>query len=168
MSNLVRYNIPAWFILERCVPTPAQLAYGVCNGWLSSEGAVQIAAAKMDRCARVTRTEQELARTSPGDSKLVHHLMAELQVSSEPLESRARLWLFLALDWLYNNRDKFEDPWEVIEMIYADFDYPSEIDVLVRWMPHVGPEPPGMVTMEKRWQHYLLTSRQHFANPESG
>jgi hypothetical protein len=85
--------------------------------------------------------------------------VAELvQAAAEALpdgEDTSRVWLYLALDWLYEHRADFVEPFEVIEMLYADFDCPAEIDGLVRFMP---PPPGGAVGPEgigQRWSDYL-------------
>lgn len=66
-----------------------------------------------DDYARVPELIAEIDDMAPGDS--------------------GRVWLYLALDWLHEHRDEYADPFEVVEMLYADFDYPSEIEGFVRF-----------------------------------
>lgn len=44
-------------------------------------------------------------------------------------------WLYIILKKLYESKDSFNDPLEEVEKIYADFDYPEEIESFVRYMP---------------------------------
>ncbi|CAK7019983.1 DUF2247 family protein [Saezia sanguinis] len=43
-------------------------------------------------------------------------------------------WLYIILLYIFNNREKYKDPFEEVEMVYADFDYPEEIESFVRYM----------------------------------
>ncbi len=44
---LIRFNIPASFVLERALPTGAELAYGYRDGWLTRKDVVALALAKV-------------------------------------------------------------------------------------------------------------------------
>jgi len=46
-----------------------------------------------------------------------------------------RKWLFITLSWLWVNRSEFADPLAEVEVVYADFDYPKEMDGFIRYMP---------------------------------
>lgn len=50
-------------------------------------------------------------------------------------EAEKRNWLIISLAWAYHEREKSPDPLGSVEEIYADFDYPSEIESIVRYMP---------------------------------
>ena len=73
------------------------------------------------------------------------------------------VWLFLALAWVYEHRADYVEPLEVVEMIYADFEYPDEIQGIVRFMP----PPPGAATgnpaIEGRWKDYLTRKAAEYA-----
>jgi hypothetical protein len=59
-------------------------------------------------------------------------------VKGNPLISEDELsekWLYLLLKWLYENKYRFDDPLGIVEEIYADFDYPAEIEGFIRYMP---------------------------------
>ncbi|EGZ48521.1 DUF2247 family protein [Neisseria wadsworthii] len=43
-------------------------------------------------------------------------------------------WLYIILKKVYESKDSFDDPLEEVEKIYADFDYPEEIESFVRYM----------------------------------
>lgn len=47
------------------------------------------------------------------------------------------------------------DPLQLIEMLYADFGYPTEIETLVRYMPATPGAPTGVMALEERWTDYL-------------
>jgi len=163
MSRLISYQIPSGYVLDRVVPTGAEIACGVTQGWLSPGDAVAIAVEKLDRGCLLTPPEERLALLLADDLDEVPALVSELVVGYEPTELRERLWLFLALDWLADHRGDFEDPYEVIEMLYADFDYTDEIAGLVRWMPMAEGGSTGLAAINERWQSYLDSTRAVYA-----
>jgi hypothetical protein len=124
---------------------------------------VAIAVEKFERGCPLTPAEEALALLLSDDLDRVSDLMSELETGSEPTESRERLWLFLALDWLRDHRGDYDDPYEVIDMLYADFHYPSDIASLVRWMPVPEGEPTGATAIDERWRTYLDSTRSEYA-----
>lgn len=155
MNDAVRFELRASFVLARAVPTAAELAYGYRDGWLRPADVVEIAVAKLNLGAQLAAAEEELALLLADELEVVEELIVDLEVSDQPTEERARLWLFLALAWLWEHRAKFDDPLEVIELLYAEFDYPEEISGLVRYIPAPPGGPTGPGTIEERWRAFL-------------
>lgn len=152
---LIRFNIPAEFVVVRAMPTGAELAYGFREGWLTRFDVIAVALAKYKADLPLSRSEEELALLLSDDLDRVDELIADLEIVDEPAEQRARLWLFLALAWLLERRQDFSDPLMVIEMLYADFDYPDEIQGLVRFMPTAPDEAAGVEAIEQRWRAFV-------------
>lgn len=148
---LIRFNIPAAFVVARAMPTGAELAYGFREGWLTRADVVAVALAKYEAELPLSSAEEDIALLLSSDLDRVDELIADLEIVDEPTEQRARLWLFLSLAWLLEHRQDFGDPLEVIEMLYADFDYPDEIQGVVRFMPAPGPDA-GVDAIERRWR----------------
>ena len=93
----------------------------------------------------------------------VDELVDELEGSCPDVPDPARVWLFLALAWLREQRDQYRDPFTVIEMLFADFGYPAEIENLVRFMP----APTGAVGqgyLERQWDEYLTSAEVEYRN----
>lgn len=155
MNDSVRFELPASFVLTRVLPTGAELAYGYREGWLRRSDVVGITVAKLNRGAPLAAAEDEMALLLVDDLDRVDDLVGDLEFADQPTEDRARLWLFLALAWLWEHRDNFDDPLEVIELLYADFGYPDEICDLVRYMPAAPGGPTGRGAIEERWRSYL-------------
>lgn len=152
---LIRFNIPAAFVLERAMPTGAELAYGFRDGWLSRADVVSIALAKYEASVPMSGPEEDLALLLSDDLDRVDGLVDDLEIVDEPSEARARFWLFLALAWILEHRAEFDDPLEVIEMLYTDFDYPEEISGLVRFMPAGPGLATGQRAIEERWRQFV-------------
>lgn len=165
-EDLVKFVLPAEFILARATPTSHELVYGFQRGWLDDEGAVRVAEAALSMGMALPDAVEELALLLRDERYRVAELMGaaaeELSDSDEPSTNAdpSRLWLYLALDWLYEHRADFVEPLEVVEQLYADFDYPSEIEGLVRFMPPPPGEPAGIA---QRWNDYLSRLAAEFS-----
>jgi|SRR5579884_2447443 len=155
MTRLVELELPALFVVERVLPTGAEVAYGFREGWLSRQGVVEVELAKYKAQRKLPPAEEELALLLSDDLDRVDELIAELEVSDEPAERRARLWLYLAMAWLLDHQSHYKDPLEVIEMLFADFDYPDEIRNLVRFMPPGPGDRAGVEGIQERWRAFV-------------
>lgn len=133
-EDLVKFALPAEFVLARATPTPHELVYGYQHGWLDDEGVVQVAEAALSMGVTLPDAVEELALLLRDDryrvAELIRAVAEQIPANDAalPRENPSRLWLYLALDWVYEHRADFVEPLEVIEMIYADFDYPAEIE----------------------------------------
>ncbi len=66
-----------------------------------------------------------------------------------------RNWLIISLSWAYHERKKYSDPLGSVEEIYADFDYPSEIAPIVRYMPPVDGYDPSMHSFKENEERLM-------------
>ena len=75
-------------------------------------------------------------------------------------------WLYLLLSWIYDSKASFEDPLEVVELVYAEFDYPSIIKAFVRYMPSdepsLGSVELNTARMFDKWHDYLVSQGRLF------
>jgi hypothetical protein len=78
----------------------------------------------------------ELASLEPQENHLARNLLKSLNEKYSSTESDpTKPWIFLLLSYLFENKEKYDDPLGIVEQLYADFDYPEEISPLVRYMP---------------------------------
>jgi len=117
--------IPTSFVLDRLVPSHADVEWATTSGWFSEAGL------------------QELkdAVRSPA-----------VALESPPVV-RAR-WLRLAAAWLYWNRGDYADPWAEVERLWEAFDHAEELSGLIRWMSVAAGEPTGRDAMLERWRTF--------------
>lgn len=155
MSRLVSLQFPASFVTSHGFPSSAEIGYGISEGWLSRQDAVEVALAKYKAGVTLSPAEEELALLLSSEIQRVDDLLSELESSGEPVERRARYWLYVALSWVFEHRSEYSDPLQVIEMLWADFGHPDEVHTLIRFMPQEASENPGIEAIERRWQAYL-------------
>lgn len=168
-EDLVKFVLPPEFILARATPSPLELVYGFEHGWLDAEGAVRVAEAVLSRGTALPEAVEELALLLRDEryrvAELVGAAAEELSSRKVPVASEdpSRIWLYFALAWLYEHRVDFVEPLEVVEQLYADFEYPSEIQGLVRFMPPPPGEPAGTAGIALRWSSYLARLAAEFS-----
>lgn len=113
--------------------------------------------------------EIELAFLGKSETQQVGDLLRVL-AKNEPNDAGSasdKKWLFLMLVWLFENRDAVSDPLHEIEGIYADFDYPPEIEGFVSYMPVTDGYDPSQHSIEEnkarlfsKWEQYLSETRE--------
>ncbi|WP_124355248.1 DUF2247 family protein [Pseudomonas chlororaphis] len=84
------------------------------------------------------------------------------------VDSRMK-WLFVALKWLFENKNEIADPLGEVELIYEDFDFPSEIESFVRYMPPLDGYKPEEHSAQQNlerlffnWHSFLEESARKF------
>ena len=115
--------------------------------------------------------EIELASLTKMETYQVGDLLRKLASASleEDGVLAQRKWLYLLLAWLFENKKSVPDPFGEVEAIYADFDYPPEIEGFVRYMPVTDGYDPSAHTKDEnenrlfgKWRVYLVTAKSEF------
>ena len=160
-SGLVEVRIPASFVVDRVVLAAGEIVYGMDLGWLDPAGAVSIATAKSGR-APMGRAEETLALLLPDEYHRVPELIEQMRLEIGQGERPARVWGYLALDWLAEHRDDFEDPYSVVESICSDLGDPDELSALVRSLLSPTGGVSGADELERRWLEITESARAEF------
>jgi hypothetical protein len=161
-EDSVRFSIPGTFVAEHARLTPKELVYGYRGGWLAGEGVVVVALTAWEAGEPLSCAEEDLALLLSDELGRVPQLIDDLDRSSAHEDDAGAVWLFLALAWLHERRPADLDVWESIEMLYADFGYPKEIEGLVRFMPLAPGLASGKDAIEGRWVEYLRGKSAHY------
>ena len=161
-DDLVKIPIPAAFIITRVVLTAREIAYGWQHGWILSQDVVTLALAKLEAGAPITPAEEELTFLSPNNLYEVPNLIAKLGETNDPEQDAAAVWRLLALDWVYTHRDGFDEPLQIVEMLYADFEYPADMEGFVRFMPPPDGASIGLDAITDRWRTHLEGQRGYY------
>jgi hypothetical protein len=113
--------------------------------------------------------EIELSCLEKSEAQQVGELLHVL-ANNEPDEAGSasdKKWLFLVLAWLFENKGDVPDPLSEVESIYADFDYPPEIEGFVSYMPVTDGYDPSKHSIDEnkarlfsKWEQYLSEARQ--------
>jgi hypothetical protein len=143
--------------------TWSEIAYAYSEQFIGWRTAVELAIKSIEQ-GRTDTDMLDLASVDKSETWKVGELLQRL-VSKELPQSASSVrekWLFIFLQWLYDNRDRFPDPLQEIEEVYADFGYPEAINGFVRFLPPNDGYQPELHTKEEnqqrlyqRWKEYL-------------
>ncbi|XDD51448.1 DUF2247 family protein [Leptospira sp. WS92.C1] len=127
-------HIPLKFIDRLGKLSWPEVLFGMREGWLSPQSAIDIAVRKLESGSR-NPDELKLAGLLKEEITAVHEIVTKLTDAEVDTSSgRSKVtWLRLLMAWLYENRSAIADPFRVIEELYADFEYLAEIRHLVRY-----------------------------------
>lgn len=120
-------------------------------------------------CGSNDPLEVELASLRKSEIQEVGELLCNM-AGKEPEvagAASAKKWLFLVLAWLFEQRSSVSDPFCEINSIYADFDYPPEIEGFVSYMPPSDGHDPLKHSKEEnesrllsKWEQFLFAAKQ--------
>lgn len=143
-----------------------QLNFGLEKGFINEQGIsdyicdglIETSPPEAYEIATLDATEHQLLR------ELLQTLLNKTSRQAESEEEAIRPWIYLALSYLFENKDLANDPFESIEKLYADLGYPEEISPLIRYMPL----PEGAVGSEEllydNWKTILSNYEDYFQN----
>lgn len=162
MTDLIKFGIPSEYVAQRVALTPDEVVYGVRHEWLGAQDAARYAMRVLGE-AGVSADLEPLALL---DGQAV---LGELLDEIDRLEKRAPctdnsklVWLFLALSWLREHESDFDDSMHAIEMLYADFGYPTEMESFVPFLPAPPGETSSRPALEARWDLYLAAKAKQY------
>ena len=159
-------SIPFSFIREQVSLSWREALWGYEHKMISWLDVVNLAKERLHSVS--DSREIELSCLDKSGTSRIGELVKELAVL-EPEELgliSEKKWLFLKLAWVLYNKDRIDDPLAEVEMIYADFDYPIEIEGFVRYMPVTDDYDPSHHSKEDNerrlfeiWGKYLDVAR---------
>lgn len=162
MNKLTNFKIPENFISARALLTPGELAFGYCDGWVTLPEAVQLATRGYGKFEDAPEEYEDLALVLTDDMGSAERLIYALCERTTKESENKKVWIFLTLEWVYENRYYYSDPLNVVELLYTDFGHPDEIEHLVRFMPTDVAEEKGEGQLCIKWKKYLATRSNFF------
>ncbi len=141
--------------------------YAIDHGFFSTQAAIDYAVELIGKEQEPSQSVIALACLDKGES--IHPHIDEL--ASQPSEHEDSIsqkkFLYAILNWVYEHREQYEDPLEMVEIIYADFDYPEEIAGFVRYMPVSDPVLGSLELNRERlfnkWKDYLEKQKSRYS-----
>lgn len=167
------YPIPVNFFNEITNLSWCDIKWGVENSLIALDVVIKKAEEKV-LSEYYTKAELELSFLIPDDSYVLDDMAALLNELCPKFEDDECLiikktWLYIALSWLWMNRENFEDPLGIVESIYANFGYPNEIANFIKYMPPTDGYDPlihsdreNMNRLMDNWKIYLQKSSLNF------
>lgn len=157
--DLVKLRIPYGFIRERAGLTWREVLFGMDNELLSFDAAVEMAVEKLGIEEAPAPALVDLAGLEKWESPRGYVEALTSAESHQAPDDIQDKWLYLVLAWVLLNKERFTDPLQFVELIYADFGYPERIAQFVRYMPSDEPDLGSRELNEQRlyakWQSYV-------------
>jgi hypothetical protein len=129
---------------------------------LTAEDVIQIALAALKTDRKLSPPEEELALLLSREADQVPDLVDALEVAGGQQDNVTAIWIFLALAWIYEHRSSFDNPFQTIDMLYADFEYPTEMESLISYMPVAPGMAVGLAAIAERWRAYLASRAEYY------
>ena len=127
--------VPLDFASSHCVLTWDDLLWAYGRHMLTWKDLVTVAEKRVDD-GIANDLEFQMAGVNKENIWKIRDLEPQMTSGDSHAEiDSEKKWLRLALKWSYENRELSHDPLGDVEKIYADFDYPPEIESFVRYMP---------------------------------
>jgi hypothetical protein len=165
-------KIPLEFLRSSAVITWRDLRYGICHHLVAPSAAIAMAQSVVRAELSPLPLIRELAQAQDSDPVLgaVSTLASQEAVVSE--QATQDKWLYLALSWVFKNRDSFQDPLAIAQQVYEDFGYPAQVAPFVRYMPMQGADRGSKEANEmqllKNWEVYLMQAGSRFQPGRGG
>lgn len=141
------FNISAEYVNERVVLRSEEVVWGVVNGWISARDAIRVCAYAWNVHGTVDPVVERIGSLLGDEEETVSEIVEAVEVSGEWVSFESRVWLFLAVANLRDRWDSIAEPNRRLESIFADFEYPAEMEPFIGFMPYEGPggPPAGLV-----------------------
>jgi hypothetical protein len=175
LSNRNEYSnvlpLTANFVLESAHVTWAEVVWAYKLGLIGWRTLKEFAQAALQSTPEDDELLQ-LASVRKEDASKAEGLARQLASRGPELDETTaqKKWLYLLLKRLYENRSSVADPFGLVEHVYADFEYPQELEGFVRWMPAteaVSTLEEGAARMDRKWRTYLEECASKFGTQMS-
>ncbi|EGL19879.1 MULTISPECIES: DUF2247 family protein [unclassified Paenibacillus] len=134
--NSLNISLPYDYVTNLINLTWSDLLFAVEQGYMSREAAVEHAINIVGKEKEKTHQKVlELACLTNEESNFWYIDELLNQIYEQDGSSSRDKFLFLLLNWIFEHKELYLDPLEMVENIYADFNYPEKISEFVRYMP---------------------------------
>jgi|GEM_PF-967667 len=168
--NTLKIKLSYEYIAQICILYWRDLDFLINNEYLDERAAVEHALYIIDEDNLITNPEI-MDLICLGNGKSIYPYIDKLVDKEKTQEYLVKdKVIFLILNWVYDNKANFKDPLGVIEVIYADFDYPKEIRHLIRYasvpsyMKYATSEL-GIEKIYENWEIYLEEQKDFYSIP---
>ncbi|MBC2286522.1 DUF2247 family protein [Listeria farberi] len=163
--NTLKIKIPLKFLLTSVNVTWDDIIFGVKNEYLVSLSVSEYAMYLLEK--NDEDLQDEIINLAWGDKNdiddYIYNYLRKSNVNTETVKDK---FLYVLLKLVWENKNDYTDPLEVIEDLYADLGYPSEIDHLVRHMPmkhkDMGSIELNVAEMYKDWEAFLMKKSKKY------
>lgn len=164
--DLIKIKIPVTYITEKADISWQDIKFGLDNELVDPVSVIDLIDKHADQINNSRDKLVDYLNINNIESiKEIVDKMANRRLELSDNEIRDK-WLYITLAWIYDHRNEYSDPLQIVEEIYADFGYPDQIKKFVRYMPMEGPDLGDKEKNEnrlfRRWEQYIENSSHIF------
>ena len=130
--DLIRLQIPYDFVRSRVQIDWNLVLFGLEQELLDPRAASQFAKEVFDSSNRVIVS---LTNLNPDADPTPDVRLLTQQSSKNDPSGIEQKWLFIVLDWIFENKSDYTNPLEAVAEVYADFNYPEQMVGFIYYMP---------------------------------
>ncbi|MGC5258181.1 DUF2247 family protein [Gordonia sp. DT218] len=158
-DRLVDFRLPARFIGQKVLLTPAELRWGYDNLWVEAEDVVALTLTSVVADPEPLAAVEELSLLLSDELDRVPELIGCLTPDPEPV------WMYLTTEWVVEHPADFAGaPLETVEQLYTDFGYPAEMEGFITYMPTPPGGTPGIDGLWERLREFLAAGTARFGS----
>lgn len=131
-----------------------EVLYGFEHGYINCGGVSIYACESLTKNSSVN--EYELASLQCDDFLTVSDLLRNLAGDELDEKNPSEAWIYLLLMWVFDNKESCCDPFELVDLVCAEFNYPDELLSLIGYMPLQEGELGSKEHMVNNWTKYLF------------
>lgn len=110
-----------------------EVLYGFEHGYVDCNGVSIYASESLTKNS--SADEYELASSQCDDFMGVSNLLRSLAGCELEEENPSGAWAYLLLSLVFDNKESYGYPFELVDMVCAEFNYPDELLSLIGYMP---------------------------------
>lgn len=156
--------LPSTFILQKSRWSLPELRWAFERGLIGAQSLVD-AAAWMLADGNETETVLRLAILTHAELAEAANAISDVPIDEGAVNTIRRKWLWLILSWIHDHHREDDHVWDILDGLYADFGYPSEMASFGPYAPaYQSKQSPGEVRgrVLEEWERYLRIGDAEF------
>ncbi|MFS0837398.1 DUF2247 family protein [Paenibacillus sp. 1P03SA] len=144
------------------------LIFAIEQGFMAEESLIDYAIHLLNSAQEPAQIVIDIACLNRGDLTYPYIERLKNERPNKNKKEQYDKFLYVLLNWVYEHKESYSDPFEIVEGIYGDFDYPERITGFIRYMPTTEPVGPSLPLnrerMYKKWEQYLKEQSAKYSN----
>lgn len=133
--NTLHIMLPYEYVVSHIDLTWSDILFALEHNLMAKNVAVKYAYDVIEKEEKTTQTVLALAWVNNEEEIDFYLNKLTNQIVEQEDNTSQEKFLYLLLNWVFEHKEQFSDPLQMVEIIYADFDYPEEMANFVRYMP---------------------------------
>jgi len=138
-TNSLKISIPYLYFSDLVNLNWYDILFAIRNDFMSYQSAVEHAIIEVKRNKDYSETVFDLASLflDEADSYTILPLLDKVikEIPDEMKKDTKNRILYVLLNWIFEHRENYKDPLEVVEFVYDDFNFPKSMKSFVRYEP---------------------------------